>query len=53
MFFGDFICLAEAKAYLAHSLSRHLLSIIFVLDTTSHRREGGLVWNGKGGQGRG
>lgn len=53
MFFGDFICLAEAKAYLAHSFSKRLLSIIFVLGRTSHRREGGLVWSAKGVQGRG
>ena len=35
MFSGDFICLAQAKAHLAHSLSKYLLSIIFVLGVAS------------------
>ena len=43
MLFGDFICLAQAKAHLAHSLSKHLLSIAFVLGPVSTQRSQSCV----------
>ena len=45
MFFRDFIYLAQAKAHLAHSLSKHLLRVTFVLGAVSTLREAGLVWS--------